>query len=137
MRTLLLSLFLVLAALPGWAQTPPVELTGQVSQRSLKMGQSLKLTVEVSADPGVDLKLPEAASLTFEPWEVRDAVLVRLPSQRGRDRWRYTFRLAGYEPGNLEVPPLKLSYTFAGLPREAASEAVGVTVAEPEKQPEG
>lgn len=134
----LLTLLLALALLgPVLAQQGPVVLKEEASASKLKLGESLRLTVQVTADPGVALKLPAADSFSFEPWEVRDAVLTDEPPLGGQKRWKYTFRLAPWEIGQQTVPPLKLSYQFAGQTREASTRPVEIAVAEPEPEPKG
>ncbi len=119
------------------AQNAPVTLEARAADTKIKLGQSLRLTVQVTADPGVQLKLPAADSFTFEPWEVRDAVLTEQPSRGGQKQWLYTFRLAAWDIGQQKVPSVKLSYQLAGQTREAATEPIEVTVATPEPDPEG
>ncbi len=134
----LLTLLIALALLgPVLAQQGPVVLKEEASARKVKLGESLRLTVQVTADPGVALKLPPADSFTFGPWEVRDAVLTDEPPVGGQKRWKYTFRLAPWEVGPQKVPPLTLSYQFAGERREASTRAVEIAVGEPEPEPKG
>lgn len=135
--TRICTLLLVGLCLRAALAQSPVTLEASAAQTDIKLGQSLRLTVAVTADPGVQLKLPPAESFTFEPWEVRDAVLTEQPSRGGQKLWLYTFRLAAWDIGPQTVPPVKLSYQLAGQTREATSNEVQIQVATPEPEPEG
>lgn len=119
------------------ALAQPVTLEAQAADGKIKLGQSLRVTVAVTADPGVQIKLPPADSFSFDPWEVRDAVLTEQPARGGQKQWLYTFRLAAWDIGQQTVPPIKLSYQWAGQSQEAASKPIEIAVATPEPKPEG
>lgn len=101
MRRLLLVLLLLLAA-PARAQ----EATATLDRQQVELGRSLELAVEVTVPNGSGYTPPEAEALQVPPFEVLDAVRVALPPAEGARRWRYTLRIAAYEPGKLTVPAL-------------------------------
>lgn len=102
MRRPALALLVLLLATPAWGQ----EATARLGQRKLALGRSTELTVEVRVPAGSAYQPPEADTLKLPPFEVLDAVRVALPPEEGARLWRYTLRLAAYEPGKLVVPSL-------------------------------
>lgn len=102
----LLALALVLLLTPSPVQAE-VEVRASLDRARIEPGRSLTLVVEVRVPDGAAFTPPEAEALDLAPFEVRDAVRVPLAPEQGWRRWRYTLRLSAYEPGRLQIPPLR------------------------------
>lgn len=124
-------LFLILLLLlPAFAAEPTVDVKTEIDKKKVEVGQSVKLTIDLLVDPGVDLPALPADKLTFAPFEVRDAARTTLPSEGDRRKIRYTFKLAPYEEGQLKIPAASFPYKIAdNVDKVAKSTEVAVDVA--------
>lgn len=98
---LLLWLWLVA---PAWSA--PLAVEAEISPSTAPFGSTLRLVVDLSVEPDQSFEPPPPEKLKVEGFEVRDAVLNALPKEGGRDRYRYTLKLARYEPGDFKIPAL-------------------------------
>jgi hypothetical protein len=89
----------------------------------VKLGETFALTVDVSYPPGLEVVLPKPESLSFPPFEVRDAIETNLPSSGGRQVARYTVHLAAYENGRLSLAPFQVEYRGADRALQGAQSA--------------
>lgn len=124
-------LFLILLLLlPAFAAEPTVDVKTEVDKSKVEVGQSVRLTIDLLVDPGVDLPALPADKLTFAPFEVRDAARTTLPSEGERRKIRYTFKLAPYEEGQLKIPAASFPYKISdNVEKVARSTEVTVDVA--------
>ena len=97
----------------GDALGPSVKATDRVDRTHARLGETIVLTIDVSYNRHTELDLPAAASLRFEPFEVRDAVETDLTPKADRKEARYTVRLAAYENGRQTIPSVGFSYIAA------------------------
>ncbi len=123
-----LLLLVPLTMLPAWAQDG-LEVRATLQPTRVEIGRTLTLQVEVRAREGVSFTPPPAEALQVPPLEVRDAVLVALEPEPGRRGWRYTLRLAAWEPGTVTLPPLRFG--------SAQSQSLDLEVAPAPAEPRG
>ncbi len=116
-------LFLLLSSVVGAAD---FEVETELAPRTAPFGTTLKLTVDLSWKDPAQYTPVKPETLEFEDFEVRDAVFTPLPEQGGRQRGRYTFRLARYEPGEATVPSVGFTYQQGGADVTTWSEEVSV-----------
>lgn len=131
------------------APAPPAEeplpaeheprLTVQIEPESgLMTGDVVTLRVVADALEGDDLAVPPQS---FEPFEVRDQRVTQEPTGAGRVTWRFEVDLLAFEPGDHELPPLRLRVvTTDGEIGHARTEAIRLSVGsllgnEPDAQP--
>ncbi|MBI3926593.1 MAG: BatD family protein [Armatimonadetes bacterium] len=125
----LLALSVLLGLLIPAVHAAPLEVEARVDRTRAAMGQTLRLEIDLSLEPGRPFEPPPAESLEFPPFEVRDAVMTREPSAGGRERLRYTVRLAGFEVGKLTIPAV--SFEVGGKTVKTAPIQVELTGAVP------
>lgn len=103
MRILAIILMLTLAA-----QAAEPRLEAAVEPATAPFGTTLKVVLDLSVPETEAFEPPAPESIKFGKFEVRDGVLTPLPPEEGLTRYRYTFRLAYYEPGTQTIPAVSL-----------------------------
>ena len=121
-------LLVACAVAVGQAEEPPVKVEVRVEPGEVTVGDVFMLTVQVTAQKHVNLKLPGEGA-DFGPAEVRsfDKEESRGPSGETVVRLRYD--LALFEVGEREIKAPPISYQEEGAKtRQAARPTAGVTV---------
>ncbi len=118
----LVSLLLVSAAVAG----PLVDVDTKLEPQKAPFGTSLSYEVVLTVPKKVKFEPPEAESIEFDEFEVRDAFVTELPPTETARKWRYSFRLARYEPGRFTVVPPTWKFEKDGRDLEVEGEPLEV-----------
>ncbi|MEM8678552.1 MAG: hypothetical protein AAGF97_04260 [Planctomycetota bacterium] len=108
----LLMLPLVSPATKGWAETTllgPVTATVSVSPEQPVIGDLVTLTVEVTAEAGVEVLMPEFGE-ALDRFAIIDFVPKQEVAPDGKSRWQQTYRLQPAISGPQAVPPLLIEF---------------------------
>ena len=97
-------------------------------RQAVEIGQSIRVQVEISYGEGVEVTPIEPEKWTLKPFELQDAALARLPEEGGRQRVRYTLRVAAFEEGEVTFPSLPLNYSKDGVAGKVESKPFQVMV---------
>ena len=100
-----------LAALQGQS---PVRLDSRVDPAQVTVGDLIRLTLTVTADPGVEMDLPEPDPDLGE-LEVLGHEVAGPVEDDGCRIWTVVYTLALYKTGSFEIPPVAVSYRGEGV----------------------
>jgi len=109
-RKLILSiacLLLVLAALAS----AEVRLSAVADKTKIYLGDPIKYILTLEYQPQNKFTPPAPESFKFEPFKVRDYVMVPQPDKEGRKIIQYVFQLTAYELGKFEIPDPQVAYS--------------------------
>ncbi len=104
-------LIFCLPALPGQS---PVQLDSRVDPAQVTVGDLIRLTLTVTADPGVEVDLPEPGPDMGE-FEVLGHEVAGPVEDDGHRIWTVVYTLALYKTGSFEIPPVAVSYRGEGV----------------------
>ena len=103
-------LIFCLPALPGQS---PVQLDSRVDPAQVTVGDLIRLTLTVTADPGVEVDLPEPDPDMGE-FQVLGHEVAGPVEDDGHRIWTLVYTLALYKTGSFEIPPVAVSYRGEG-----------------------
>lgn len=106
--------------------SPLVDVQTELEPRKAPFGTSLNYEVVLTVPGSVEFNPPEAEKIEFEEFEVRDAFVTELPPTESARKWRYSFRLARYEPGKFTIVPPSWSFEIDGRDLQVEGEPVEV-----------
>ena len=104
-------LIFCLPALPGQS---PVQLDSRVDPAQVTVGDLIRLTLTVTADPGVEVDLPEPDPDMGE-FQVLGHEVAGPVEDDGHRIWTVVYTLALYKTGSFEIPPVAVSYRGEGV----------------------
>jgi hypothetical protein len=85
------------------AERRPVRMTVRCTPSEATVGEKVTLTIEVTAEEGVEIAMPEVGE-TVGPFQVRRAERPPDVPEEGRRRWTHTYVLDTFTPGPAEIP---------------------------------
>ncbi|NCO33047.1 MAG: DUF4381 family protein [Armatimonadetes bacterium] len=115
---------------PAPLQHPPsaegVTLRTSIGKTRVTIGDPIRYTLTVEADPGVNIVLPNLGA-NLGAFEIRDYDVQR--SKVGKQqRWTAIFTVATYDTGKFNIPSVEVAYEANGKVGSLASQPVEVTV---------
>jgi hypothetical protein len=102
------------------AERGPVHVALRAEPGTIDAGAKLRLSIDVTAPAGVDIRMPEIGE-TLGSFAVRDAAAPPDVPDGGGRRWTHAYVLDTFEDGALEIPALTVAFTDA---RDAAAAPV-------------
>lgn len=125
---MILLLLLLLLAAPGWAQPnvtvakEGIEIQLSLDHVKRELGQSVRATLEFQIPEDVEFSPPPVDKLEPKPFELQDGSVSKLPG----GKTRYVLRVAAFDTGELEFPPM--SFTFKRGGKEFALDSPSMKV---------
>ncbi len=105
-----------------WAEEGEVALEVTVEPSLARVGEPITMTVRASHPPGLEWE-PRSVSDRHGSFDIQQVQGPEtLPAGPVEATTRWTFRLAAFELGELEIPPLALRYRSPGSPDPLSAE---------------
>jgi len=98
-----------------------IELTVRISAREVDVGQPVTLTLDVLADPAMQVELPAFADDVLGAFEIRNTTRMPPIPEGEKRRWRMTIELMTLDEGSLDLPGLTVTYRGGGVDSEEKS----------------
>ncbi|MDE2925789.1 MAG: BatD family protein [Acidobacteriota bacterium] len=114
MRHRIIPIAILIFCLPALPGQSPVQLDSRVDPAQVTVGDLIRLTLTVTADPGVEVDLPEPDPDMGE-FEVLGHEVAGPVEDDGRRIWTVVYTLALYKTGSFEIPPVAVSYRGEGV----------------------
>lgn len=114
MRHDVVPIAILICCLPVLQGQSPVQLDSQVDPAQVTVGDLIRLTLTVTAAPGLEVDLPEPAPDLGE-FEVLGHEAAGPVEEDGNRIWTVVYTLALYETGSFEVPPVTVGYRGEGV----------------------
>ena len=114
MRHSVIPIAILICCLPALPGQSPVQLDSRVDPAQVTVGDLIRLTLTVAADPGVDVDLPEP-DLDLGEFEALGHEVAGPVEDDGRRIWTVVYTLALYKTGSFEIPPVAVSYRGEGV----------------------
>ena len=105
---------ILICCLPALQAESPVQLDSRVDPAQVTVGDLVRFTLTVTAGPGVEVDLPEAAPDLGE-FEILGHEAAGPVEEEGNRIWTVVYTLALYETGSFEIPPVAVSYRGDGI----------------------
>ncbi len=123
-----MSMWIVLAALAQSAEEP-ITITASSSKQEMLIGDSLRYTVTVEWQRGIELMKLEPGA-TIGAFEIQDMQTSEQKTLKGeRFEKSYTYVLSTFDTGEFEIPPFTVEYqTTSGEVKTAQSQPIKITV---------
>jgi hypothetical protein len=103
-------------------------VTARVDKAEAHVGDPIALTVTAIGRRGVAVNLP--STIALEPFTVLDRKEGEQDLGDGRMRREFTLSVAAYEPGEIELPPVEVTYLGkVGDVRTARTAAIPIKIA--------
>jgi len=103
-----------------------VTLRTAISKTRVTIGDPIRYTLTVEADPGVRVILPNLGA-NLGAFEIRDYDVHRSKVGR-RQRWTAVFTVATYDTGKFKIPPVDIYYAANGKLGSLRSQPVEIIV---------
>lgn len=114
MRYCIIPIAILIFCLPALPGQSPVRLDSRVEPVQVTVGDLIRLTLTVTADPGVEVDLPEPDPDMGE-FEVLGHEVTGPVEDDGPRIWTVVYTLALYKTGSFEIPPVAVSYRGEGV----------------------
>ena len=114
MRHGVIPIAILIGCLPALQGQSPVRLESQVDPAQVTVGDLIRFTLTVTADPGVEVDLPDPDPGLGE-FQVLGHEVAGPVEEEGSRIWTVVYTLALYETGSFEIPPVVVSYRGEGI----------------------
>jgi hypothetical protein len=105
----------------------PVKLEVTLSRDEISIADELQLTIEVIAEDGVDIEMPQFGAQLSE-FTIRDYRKWPAVPENGRQRWKQQYDLDIYLSGDYEIPPITARFTDRRGAEDGTGKVIGSEV---------
>jgi hypothetical protein len=129
MRLLAIAIASLALAVSAFSAEEPITITASSSKQEMLIGDTLRYTVTVEWQKGIELKKVEPGA-TIGIFEIQDVQTPEEKPLKG-DRFKksYTYVLSTFDTGEFEIPPFTIEYaTPSGEVKTAQSQPIKITV---------
>lgn len=114
MRPYAVPIAILICCLPALQGQSPVRLDSRVDPAQVTVGDLIRFTLTVTADPGVEVDLP-GPDPDLGEFEIMGHAVAGPVEEEGNRIWTVAYSLALYETGSFEIPPVAVSYRGDGI----------------------